>query len=233
MLHLFDTSCGRNGYPRKVIHNIEFFFIRIGHRAECFVPCYLCEEELKMDVLSALAAALSLAADAMAVSVCCGLKSNGSYKKTAFITAVMLGAFQMLMPVLGWSIGRIGSGVLGSGQRIAAFLILLLLGIKMLFDARKDQTEGIAVITVKELLLLSVATSIDALALGTVLPVAVNADTPLRLAFAVIMIGAVTFVLSFGGFHFGRSFRCFRPVHAETAGGIILIILGIKVLIAG
>ena len=59
-----------------MIHNIEFFFIRIGHRAECFVPCYLCEEELKMDVLSALAAALSLAADAMAVSVCCGSRAS-------------------------------------------------------------------------------------------------------------------------------------------------------------
>ncbi len=186
-----------------------------------------------MDVLSAFAAALSLAADAMAVSVCCGLKSAANYKKTALITAFMFGSFQMLMPVLGWSIGRVGSGALGSGQRIAAFLILLLLGIKMLFDARKDQTAGISVITPKELFLFSVATSIDALALGAVLPVAVGADTPLRLALSVIMIGAVTFILSFGGFHFGRCFRHFRPAHAEIAGGVILIALGIKVLIAG
>ena len=169
-----------------------------------------------MDVLSAFAAALSLAADAMAVSVCCGLKSAANYKKTALITAFMF-----------------GSGALGSGQRIAAFLILLLLGIKMLFDARKDQTAGISVITPKELFLFSVATSIDALALGAVLPVAVGADTPLRLALSVIMIGAVTFILSFGGFHFGRCFRHFRPAHAEIAGGVILIALGIKVLIAG
>ncbi|MBQ9461668.1 MAG: manganese efflux pump [Clostridia bacterium] len=184
-----------------------------------------------MDILSAFAAAVSLAADAMAVSVCCGLKSSTNYKKTALITAFMFAAFQMLMPVLGWSIGRVGSGALGGGQRIAAFLILLLLGVKMLFDARKDQTTGISVITIKELFLFSVATSIDALALGAVLPVAIGADTPARLAASVIMIGAVTFILSYGGFHFGRSFRRFRPSHAEIIGGIILIILGIKVII--
>lgn len=186
-----------------------------------------------MDVLSAFAAAVSLAADAMAVSVCCGLKSSSNYKKTALVTAIMFGFFQMLMPVLGWSIGRVGSEALGSGQRIAAFIILLMLGIKMLFDSRKDQTTGISVITLKELLLFSVATSIDALALGAVLPVAVGADTPLHLALSVMMIGAVTFILSFGGFHFGRKFRRFRPSHAEIIGGIILIILGIKVLITG
>ncbi len=186
-----------------------------------------------MDVLSALAAALSLAADAMAVSVCCGLKSRGSFRKTAFTAAVMFGVFQMLMPVLGWSIGRVGSNALGAGQKLVAFGILLILGIKMIYDARSEQVSAMGDIAIKELVMLAFATSIDALALGTVLPLAVRADTPARMILAVFIIGAVTFVLSLAGFYLGRRFRWVRPFRACIIGGMILILLGIKVLISG
>ncbi len=184
-----------------------------------------------MDLISAAAAGISLAADAMAVSVCCGLKSRGGYKKTALYTAVTFGAFQMIMPLLGWSIGKVGSGLISGAEQIVSFIILVLLGIKMLADAAQDHNNVIKDLGVKEVLLLAVATSIDALALGTVLPAAVGVCCVADIIITIILTGAITFTLSYTGFVLGRRFRFFRPAYAELFGGAILIILGIKLLI--
>ncbi len=186
-----------------------------------------------MNIVSAFAVSLSLAADAMAVAVCCGLKSRRNYRKTAVITAALFGFFQMFMSVLGWSIGKVGVRLISGQEGIAAFIILLLLGIKMMMESRKEPTSPLAVITGRELLLFAVATSMDALALGTVLPVAVHADTPLSLTEAVLLIGAVTFLLSYGGFRFGHRFRSIQPRWAVFAGGCVLILLGGKILFWG
>ncbi len=184
-----------------------------------------------MDILSALAAGVSLASDAMAVSVCCGLKSRGGYKKTAFYTALTFGLFQMLMPLLGWSIGKVGSGLLSGAEQIISFVILMLLGIKMLADARQDHSSLIRSFTVREVLLLAAATSIDALALGMVLPAAVGVRSVWDIIITVVLTGLITFIMSYGGFFLGRKARSFRPAYAELFGGAVLIILGIKLLI--
>lgn len=183
-----------------------------------------------MDIISAVAAGASLAADAMAVSVCCGLKSRGSYKKTALYTALTFGVFQMIMPMLGWSIGKVGSGLISGAEQIVSFVILVLLGIKMLADAAQDHDRLIRELGAKEVLLLAVATSIDALALGTVLPSAVGVRGSADIIITILLTGAITFLLSYLGFFLGRRVSFFRPAFAEVFGGAVLIILGIKLL---
>ena len=123
-----------------------------------------------MDVFSALAIGTSLAADAMAVSVCCGIKKRGRYVKTALITAAMFGIFQMVMPVLGWSIGKIGSGLTFGRENIISAVIFIILGLKMLYDSVRSPLSSLTAMGIKEILLFSAATSMDALAVGVVLP---------------------------------------------------------------
>ena len=184
-----------------------------------------------MELISVIAAGASLAADAMAVSVCCGIKSRGNYRKTALLTAMTFGIFQTAMPVLGWSIGKVGSGMISGAEHIVSFVILVLLGIKMLIDARREHETIIRSLGVKEVLLLAVATSIDALALGTVLPAAVGVESTIDIIITVLVTGVITFLLSYLGFVLGIKAHFFRPAYAELFGGAILIILGIKLLI--
>lgn len=183
-----------------------------------------------MDIVSALAVSFSLAADAMAVAVCCGMKCRRFYRKTALLTATLFGFFQMLMSVLGWSIGKVGLRMVSGKESVFSFVILLLLGLKMLWESRKEPTAPLAVVGGGELLLFAVATSMDALALGTVLPMAVHAETPLSLLAAVLMIGGVTFLLSCGGFCFGHRFQHGSARPAALVGGCLLILLAFKSL---
>lgn len=184
-----------------------------------------------MDVIAALCIAVSLAADAMTVAICCGMKSRKNERNTALLTGVMFGSFQIIMTVLGWSIGKVGLQIFSGENNAFAFLVLVLLGIKMLYDSRKKTPVSIAAVTLKEMVLLSVATSVDALALGTVLPMAVRASTTGDLIMSVFIIGIVTFILSYSGFRLGNRFVRFRPETACAAGGIVLIILAVKTLI--
>lgn len=186
-----------------------------------------------MDMVSALAVSFSLAADAMAVAVCCGMKCRRFYRKTALLTALMFGFFQMLMFVLGWSIGKVGLRMIEGKESIVSFVLLLLLGLKMLWESRKEPTAPLAVVGTGELLLFSIATSMDALALGTVLPMTVRADTPLSLLWAILLIGGVTFLLSFGGFCFGHRFQHGSARPAAFVGGCLLILLAFKTLLLG
>ncbi len=186
-----------------------------------------------MDVLSTAAIGTALAADAMAVSFSRGMKPYRRRTREAFITALSFGIFQMLMPVLGWSIGRVGSNIVNGFDHIIAFAILLFLGIKMLLDARKEKPASMGGGGYRELLFLSVATSMDALASGMVLPVSVGADKPVTMFLAVLLIGAITFVLSFAGFCSGSTVKRFKPQFAEMAGGLVLIVIALKTLING
>lgn len=186
-----------------------------------------------MDILSTAAIGTALAADAMAVSFSRGMQTERQRKKEAFLTALSFGIFQMMMPVLGWSIGKVGRGAVMGADHIIAFLILLFLGGKMLLDARRNKPVTVGGGGYKELLLLSVATSIDALASGMILPVSVGAGRPSELFLAVVLIGMITFVLSFAGFCSGGSVRRFQPRFAEAFGGIVLIVIAVKTLLTG
>lgn len=182
-----------------------------------------------MDLLSAAALGTALAMDAMTVSVIYGMNVHGSRVKGSLVTAGTFAFFQMFMPILGWSIGKVGIPMLSGREKIAAFAILVFLGVKMIIDSRsknKTCTGG-----AKGLLLAAVATSIDALASGIVLPVSVGAVNGADVFCAAAIIGAVTFAISFGGYFFGSVFRRVDPVIASAVGGAILILIGIKTLI--
>lgn len=185
-----------------------------------------------MDIISAAAIGTALASDAMAASFSRGMKNKGNRAYEAFITASFFALFQMIMPILGWSIGKVGSGFISGTDHIIAFIILILLGIKMITDSNKDKTVAFNN-NKKELLLLSFATSIDALASGIILPVSVGAVKPVYMLYTVLIIGLITFILSYTGYSFGSTFKNFKPRYAETAGGIVLILTGVKTLLAG
>ncbi len=187
----------------------------------------------ELDIISAAAIGTALAADAMAASFSRGMKNNGNRAYEAFVTASAFGLFQMIMPVLGWSIGKVGSSFISGIDHIIAFIILVLLGIKMITDSHKDKTVAINYNNKKELILLSFATSIDALASGIILPVSVGATKPVYMFYTVFIIGAITFILSYMGYSFGSTFRSFKPRYAEMAGGAVLILIGIKTLLTG
>lgn len=188
---------------------------------------------MTVELLSVLLLSVSLAADAMAAAVCCGLDSRGRTFRPAVMTGVFFGFFQMLMPVLGWSIGRVGGRLIQGAEPAVAGLILLLLGVKMLLDARTGRLPESGPKPVREMLLLAVATSMDALAAGAALPAAVGAFSLGQMLLTAACIGSVTFLMSAAGFAFGRQAGRFRPRYAMLLGGLLLILIGIKTLTGG
>lgn len=185
-----------------------------------------------MSVISAALIGAALAADAFAVSVVCGSSDGANRKGAAVMTAAAFGIFQTFMPVLGWSIGKVGSTAVTGFENIIAFGVLVFLGTKMIIDSRngavKDFPSGMS--RVRSLLAMAVATSIDALTVGIVLPTAAGAGNVSELLCVVLIIGGITFFLSFCGYHIGRKIRTLDPTKAQIIGGIVLILIGIKEL---
>lgn len=186
-----------------------------------------------MDYLSALGLGMALAMDAMAVSVACGMANREHQKNHAVQTAFLFGLFQMAMPILGWSIGKVGGGMIDSFDNIIAFGILVFLGLKMLRDAKSQDFVSMPLNGIRDMLVTAAATSVDAMASGVVLPVSVKAVSAVQMLEAVTMIGIVTFVLSLAGYAAGRQLSRIKPRYAGMAGGIVLILIGIKTLITG
>ena len=182
-----------------------------------------------MNFFDLLILAVSLSADAFAVSVCKGL-AMGKIKVTrALAVGIWFGTFQALMPTVGYFLGTALSGFIGRWDHIVAFVILSALGVKMVIDAlrgKKDDEDGS--INVKEMFLLAIATSIDALAAGVSM-----ALFEVNIAVSAAVIGVVTLSLSFGGVYLGSAFGTKFEKPARIAGGAALIALGIKILIEG
>lgn len=186
-----------------------------------------------MDLLSLLGIAIGLAMDAFAVSVASGAASRKIKVQHAALTAFSFGIFQSVMPVIGWLVGKAGESFIKSVDHWVALVLLSYLGGQMIFESRnkcKDPNEC-STVRVKSLLALSVATSIDALATGIILPSAVGASTGLLMLYAVATIGIITFLLCFAGVYIGNKFGSKLTSKAEILGGIVLISIGVKILI--
>ena len=177
--------------------------------------------------------AIGLSMDAFAVSVCKGLGMSKLNWKHALVIALFFGAFQGIMPVIGWALGTQFEGYITSIDHWIAFVLLAFIGAKMLWDAFHEDDECVecaegeqARLDVKELVMLAVATSIDALAVGITF-----AFLRVDIVWAALTIAVTTFVLSFIGVatcnQFGSRFR--KP--ATIAGGIVLILIGLKILL--
>ncbi|MFH1038950.1 MAG: manganese efflux pump MntP family protein [PVC group bacterium] len=181
-----------------------------------------------MDLVSLFLISIGLAMDAFAVSIASGFKMKVLNPAHALIIALFFGGFQALMPVIGWAAGVRFRVILSGFDHWAAFGLLAAIGVKMIYESFKldDQEQTDADFNFPVLLTLSLATSIDALAVGLSLSF-------LRVAIALpaVIIGTVTFLLSFLGVVLGNKVGHFFERKIEIAGGIILIGIGIKILI--
>lgn len=174
---------------------------------------------------------IGLAMDAFAVSVSKGLSMRRINYKAGVIIALAFGIFQAGMPVLGWLLAVRFERYIAAVDHWIAFGLLLLIGIKAIVEAvkdRKKEEEEVPEYVLKwgELLILAVATSIDALAVGISLAV-----LNVNIWSAAGIIGIITLILSFLGVLIGNRFGVRFRSKAEIAGGIILILIGVKILL--
>jgi manganese efflux pump family protein len=173
--------------------------------------------------------AVGLAMDAFAVAIAAGSGINDARQRTgqALRIGLSFGLFQMVMPIAGWALGTGLKQYITAYDHWVAFGLLSLIGLKMIrdsFDVSVCENPR-ALMTTRRLLLLSVATSVDALAVGVGFAFL---DYPVFLAAAVI--GAVTFLISTAGVFIGHFCSCLWGKRAELAGGILLILIGLKIL---
>jgi putative Mn2+ efflux pump MntP len=173
------------------------------------------------------AAALSM--DAFAVSACKGLNMRGADWRYALVIALFFGGFQAAMPLAGWFLGKQFESLITNVDHWIVFALLAFLGGKMIFDALKGRGgEACATnqqINFGELAVLALATSIDALAVGISF-----AFLGVQILPAVLCIGLTTFLLSLGGVAVGWKFGVKYQRKATFAGGLVLILLGLKIL---
>ena len=183
-------------------------------------------EDVFMDLLTLLTLAVGLAMDAFAVSICKGLAMREKVLKKGIIVGLWFGGFQALMPTIGFFLGTQFKDQITSIDHWIAFVLLGLIGINMVKEAlSNDEEQADDSIAVKEMFMLAVATSIDALAVGITF-----AFLNVHIVSAASMIGVCTFLISFVGVKIGNIFGTKYKSKAELSGGIILILLGFKIL---
>lgn len=180
-----------------------------------------------MGLIELFLIAVGLSMDAFAVSVCKGLAMPKCTFKKAAIVGLWFGGFQALMPAIGYILGAQFQEAIASIDHWIAFVLLALIGGNMIHEALdNDEEEADASLNVKTMFLLAVATSIDALAIGITF-----AFLKVNIIPAVCFIGIVTFIISFAGVKIGNVFGSRYKNKAEIVGGIILILLGLKILL--
>ena len=180
-----------------------------------------------MEIIELLLIAIGLAMDAFAVSICKGLAMKRMNWKKAVIVGIYFGVFQALMPVIGYFLGTTFENLVTKIDHWIAFILLVLIGGKMIKEAFDNNAEGYSdSVNFKTMLVLAIATSIDALAVGITF-----AFLQTNIVLAVILIGIVTFILSIVGVKIGNQFGNKYKKRAEIIGGIILILIGIKILL--
>lgn len=184
-----------------------------------------------MNFFELLILAIGLSMDAFAVSVCKGLSLSKVTLKHMLIAGAWFGFFQAIMPAAGFLLGRFFSEIISHYAHIVAFFLLFIVGYNMLKEAfsndfDEDDTQG--AMDVRNMAMLAVATSIDALAVGVSFA-ALNVNLPV----AVTFIGLITFLLSCAGVKIGSIFGDRYERKAKILGGAILVILGLKILIEG
>ncbi|MDC7279197.1 MULTISPECIES: manganese efflux pump MntP [Pseudobutyrivibrio] len=186
-----------------------------------------------MSLLDILLLGVGLSMDAFAVAICKGLAMRKVNKRQMFVIALFFGGFQALMPLIGWALGTTFAKKIVAYDHWIAFILLLYVGGKMVVDAIKEWKDKDCVeemdppLDFKELTLLAIATSIDALACG----VTFSFEENFNILRAIAIIGVTTFVISSGGVYVGNIFGDRYKAKAQLLGGIILIFLGVKILL--
>ena len=180
-----------------------------------------------MNYIELLLISIGLSMDAFAVSVCKGISMKKMDWKKAIIIGLYFGVFQAIMPMIGYILGSGFEHIVTNIDHWIAFILLLIIGINMIKDSFEDENDKISGdISFKNMLILSIATSIDALAVGITF-----AFLKVRIILSVLLIGITTFIFSAMGTKIGNKFGCKYEKKSQVLGGIILIILGIKILL--
>ena len=182
-----------------------------------------------MSLFELFMVAVGLSMDAFAVSVCKGLSLGKIKWKHMVIAGLWFGGFQALMPTIGYFLGSFFTVSINKFSHWIAFILLLIIGGNMVKEAfSKDEEVVDASMTVKSMFILAIATSIDALAMGVTF-----VCMKVQIVWAVLFIGVVTFTLSAVGVKVGSIFGMKYKSKAEVFGGVVLIIIGLKILLEG
>jgi putative Mn2+ efflux pump MntP len=192
----------------------------------CFLQALT--RENPVDILTLLLIAFGLSMDAFAVSITSGITIKDQKLNHALRIGLFFGSFQALMPLIGWLAGLSLRDLISGVDHWVAFGLLSLIGGKMVYEATKigSKDKEANPLSLFVLLILSVATSIDALAVGLSF-----AFLKISVATPVIVIGLVTFVLSFFGVLVGNRLGHFFEKKMEIIGGLVLIGIGVRILI--
>ncbi len=181
-----------------------------------------------MSIAELFVLAIGLSMDAFAVSICKGLSLGKIKMKHMMIAGAWFGGFQALMPLLGYFLGSFFAEMITKYAHWIAFVLLLFLGGNMVKEAFSEEEKLDACMDPKNMFLLAVATSIDALAVGVTF-----AFLQVTIVPAVTFIGVITFICSAIGVKIGSIFGDKYSKRAQIAGGIILILIGVKILLDG
>lgn len=181
-----------------------------------------------MGIVELFILAVGLSMDAFAVSVCKGVSLGKINRKHMCIAGLWFGGFQALMPLIGYYLGTFFADMITRYNHWIAFILLLIIGGKMVKEAFDKEEEVDSSMTAGSMFVLAVATSIDALAVGVTFAFLKVAIVP-----AVTFIGIITFVCSAIGVKIGSIFGAKYRSKAELCGGVILILIGLKILIGG
>lgn len=181
-----------------------------------------------MDLFDLIVTAIALSMDAFAVSISKGLSVQTLHPKHSLIVGAYFGGFQALMPFLGWLLASSFAEYIRRFDHWIAFVLLALIGANMIREAlsKKEEEKMDASFGVKTMLPLAIATSIDALATGVTF-----AMTETNIWLAIAVVGTTTFVFSAVGLRIGHLFGRKYQAKAELLGGVILVLMGIKILI--
>ena len=182
---------------------------------------------VKMNLISVFLIGVGLSMDAFAAAICKGLSIRKNFLEKSFVIALFFGVFQAAMPYIGYLLGSIFAEKLQAVDHWIAFVLLSIIGVNMIRESR-DKTCTIEEdrLDLKNLFMLAIATSIDALAVGVSF-----AFLKIKISLAVFVIGLTTFVISFFGVRIGRVFGIALKDKAQVTGGLILIFLGLKILV--
>lgn len=179
-----------------------------------------------MSLIELLLISIGLAMDAFAVSICKGLSIKSFAFKKGILIGLYFGVFQGFMPLIGYLLGTSFEDVITSVDHWIAFVVLSLIGLNMIYESFSNDKESYNdKVDFKTMIPFAIATSIDALAVGITF-----AFLKVNILISVLLIGIITFILSFIGVKIGNKFGNKFDKKAQIIGGIILIIIGLKIL---
>jgi len=181
-----------------------------------------------MGIAELIILAIGLAMDAFAVSICKGLAMKKSGIKECLIVGIWFGGFQALMPLIGYFLGKSFEKYITAIDHWIAFVLLALIGAMMIKESfSKEENEADASLSPKTMVVMAIATSIDALAIG----ISFGVLPDVNITAAISFIGIITLALCMVGVKIGNIFGAKYKSKAELAGGIILVLLGTKILL--